>query len=933
MLTHGNLIANCKLITHAFQCHNETSLITWLPLYHDMGLVGGVINPVFIGGQVSMMSPVSFMTRPVRWLNAISKYDGTVSGGPNFAYALCNERISPEECRGLDLSTWELAFNGAEPVRANVIKAFTKKFEPYGFRHNTHYPCYGMAETTLIVTGCVLEREPIIRAFNSQELEQNRVVPCDPDSDRARELVGCGRILPEEKVIIVDPETRHRLDDNQIGEIWIQSPSVGQGYWKKEKETQETFRAQLAGEHADGEFYLRSGDLGFLCDGEVFIAGRIKDLIIVRGVNRYPQDIEATIENSNPRLRTAGSAAFAIEYDGRERLVAVCEVERDRNNKQWGDVIESIRSNVASEHEIPPDAVVLVRAGSVPKTSSGKVQRQACRKMFLEEKLLVVAQWCAWTDQLVDAEDDALAVANEKPLTPAEQEIVARVIEQVKEIACERGKEVDLDTNIVVDLGLDSMERFEIASALERNFGGRFPDDVLQEVETVREVAQAILAHIGSEPVALSSETAEPDKSEDKPIPVAHVDINKMPELIRVQRLKSLLDATGVRNPFFNVHDGRIGDTTIVDGNELISYGSYNYLGLAGHEEVNTAAKAAIDQYGTSVSASRIVSGEKKIHRTLEHELAEFLNVEDVVVFAGGHATNESVIGHLLGPGDLILHDALAHNSILTGAELSGARRRPFDHNDWQQLDQILAQVRRDYRRVMIAIEGLYAMDGDFPDLPRFVEIKKRHQAWLYVDEAHSIGTMGKTGRGIAEHFGIDRNEVEAWMGTLSKAMGSCGGFIAGNRNLVEYLRYSAPGFVFAAGMPPANGGAALSALQILKREPERVQRLQSNAKLFLKLAKSVGLNTGLSANTAIIPVVTGDSMLALQLSETLFDRGIHAPPILHPAVEETQARVRFYVTAEHSEQQIRHTVDTVAETFNQLASGHSPSLANNAAR
>ncbi len=315
-----------------------------------------------------------------------------------------------------------------------------------------------------------------------------------------------------------------------------------------------------------------------------------------------------------------------------------------------------------------------------------------------------------------------------------------------------------------------------------------------------------------------------------------------------------------------------------------------------------------------------MVSGEKTIHRQLEFELSDFLGVGDIVTFPGGHATNQSVIGHLVGSGDLIIHDSLAHNSIIEGAKLSGARRRPFEHNDFRQLDQILGQIRGEYRRVLIAIEGLYSMDGDYPELPRFVEVKEKHKAWLYVDEAHSIGTMGSTGRGLGEVYDVPRESVDCWMGTLSKSFGSCGGFIAGSKNLIHYLKYTTPGFVFAAGLPPASAGAALGALHVLRREPERVKQLQDNSHLFLQLAKSAGLDTGMSqGGTPIIPILTRSSLKALQLSELLFDHGINAQPILHPAVPEDETRVRIFMTSLHTESQIRHSVDVIAEQWNRL--------------
>jgi 8-amino-7-oxononanoate synthase len=334
---------------------------------------------------------------------------------------------------------------------------------------------------------------------------------------------------------------------------------------------------------------------------------------------------------------------------------------------------------------------------------------------------------------------------------------------------------------------------------------------------------------------------------------------------------------------------------------------------------VTAAAKEAIDRFGTSVSASRLVSGEKTIHRELEQGIADFLGVDDAICFVGGHSTNETTIGHLFASGDLIAHDSLAHNSIIQGAILSGARRRPFPHNDWQALDALLAEIRREYRRVLIAIEGVYSMDGDFPDLPRFIEVKKKHKAILMVDEAHSIGTLGRTGRGIGEHFGINPRDVDLWMGTLSKTFGSCGGYIAGRREVVEYLKYTAPGFVYSVGIPPSNAAAALASLEVLKEQPGRVERVQANSRLCLSLCHERGLNTGMSNNTPVVPVITGNSMHALQLSRALFERGINVQPILYPAVEEEKARLRFFITAAHTEDQLRHTAAVVAEELGRI--------------
>ena len=381
------------------------------------------------------------------------------------------------------------------------------------------------------------------------------------------------------------------------------------------------------------------------------------------------------------------------------------------------------------------------------------------------------------------------------------------------------------------------------------------------------------------------------------------------------QQLRIMRDGAarlGVASPFFKVHDGIAGATTSVDGRLCINFANYNYLGLAGHPEVSEAAKAAIDRYGTSVSASRMVSGERQIHRDLERALAELYQVDDAIVFVSGHATNVSTIGHLFGPRDLILHDELIHNSILQGIQLSGARRLPFTHNDPIALERILAEQRRQFERVLIVLEGIYSMDGDYPDLPRFVELKNRYGAFLMVDEAHSLGVMGATGRGIREQFGLAGSAVDIWMGTLSKTLAGCGGYIAGETALVEYLKCLAPGFLYSVGMAPPLAAASLTALRIMLREPHRVTTLQERGQLFLQLAQQAGIDIGTSSGLAVVPAITGSSLKAARLSAALLERGINVQPILYPAVPEKAARLRFFISSEHTEEQLVQAVQAL---------------------
>jgi 8-amino-7-oxononanoate synthase/acyl carrier protein len=966
MLTHSNLMHNSAMISYAFEHSRSGSGMFWLPLYHDMGLIGGILQPLYMGRPNLLLSPTHFLQKPVRWLQAMSQHGATISGGPNFAYDLCVEKVTPAQKRTLDLSRWSLAFNGAEPVRAETMDRFSRAFAECGFRREAFYPCYGLAEATLIVTGGYKQAEPVVRSFDLHALEKHDVQPVTPGAAHSRELVGSGGNLLDQTIVIADPDTCEPCGADRVGEIWVSGPSVSEGYWRREEESRHTFGAQLS----DGRGpFLRTGDLGFLHDGELFVTGRLKDLIIIRGVNYYPQDIERAVDQAHEHIQQGAGAAFAVGDAGAERLVVVQEVERHRG-LDFAAIIGDIRKRIASELELSVSAVVLIKTGSIPKTSSGKIQRHACQAGYLAGTLAAVATWSMESGEVeiaqsirrrnrrqeaeldfdgmeAAADTDAVATPSSDedtawfprngssmyeapiagpqprddhrkptqgpgPSSTTATQIADIVYAKVREIGRERVGELSWDTNIV-ELGLDSLERMEIVAALEETFGGRFPDSVLPNMETCGEVVEAIQKHLGG---VVKDRTNRPASIE---IPEEDYQFNKSPEYQRLQDTFQMTMQGGLPNPFFTVHEGITNDRTTIAGEEYINFCSYNYIGMSGDPYVIQATRDAVAKYGTSVSASRLVSGEKPLHGQLERGIADFIGTEDAIVFVGGHSTNESVIGHMFGPGDLILHDALSHNSIMQGAILSGARRRPFPHNDWRACERILHEIRHEYRRVLIVVEGVYSMDGDYPDLPRFVELKKRHKAYLMVDEAHSIGTMGLHGRGMSEHFGINPRDVELWMGTLSKSFGSCGGYIAGSKELVEYLKYTAPGFVYSVGLSPPNAAAALASLELLQEEPERVQQLAENARLFLRLAKDAGLNIGHSNNTPVVPVITGNSEYALRLSHQLRTRGINVQPIMYPAVEERAARLRFFITSNHTAEQIRVTVRAVAEELDRI--------------
>jgi natural product biosynthesis luciferase-like monooxygenase protein/FkbM family methyltransferase len=494
VLTHDNLLQNQRMIQTAFGQSEESIILGWLPLYHDMGLIGNVLQSMYCGARCVLMSPLSFLQKPARWLHAITRYEATTSGGPNFAYDLCVRKIGAEDREKLDLRSWTVAFNGAEPIRHGTIDRFVTAFEPWGFRRESFFPCYGLAEATLFVTGGLKPQPPVVANVKRTALELNQVVLSDDEGD-ATTLVGSGRTWLGEEVVIVDPSSLRECLPGSIGEIWVAGPHVAQGYWRRAEESEATFKAYVDGKGP----YLRTGDLGFLNEGELFVTGRLKDLIIIRGRNYSPHDIELTVEQSHRSLRPGGGAAFSVVADGEERLVLAQEVDRNHES-DLTEVMGAIRQAVSEEHELQVYAIVLLKPGSLPKTSSGKIQRHACKAKFLQNDFEPLATWH------VGATDDTdrktiKADGIEEWLIDA---LSARIGVNPREISSERP---------VAYYGVDSLIAVELTHAIETSFGVSLSiADVLQSgvgelaarISSQGPEAKVAAAHIESNEAPLS---------------------------------------------------------------------------------------------------------------------------------------------------------------------------------------------------------------------------------------------------------------------------------------------------------------------------------------------------------------------------------------------------------------------------------------------
>lgn len=477
IVSHANLLDNEARIRKAFRQSGQSIIAGWLPLYHDMGLIGNVLQTLYLGAHCIFMPPASFLQRPFRWLNAISRYRATTSGGPNFAYDLCVCKITEEEKSQLDLSSWTVAFNGAEPVRAATLEKFAVKFADAGFKPQSFVPCYGLAESTLLVAGESRAQAPFVAELDANALERNQVSMAGP-SQASRRIVACSTVAGT-KLAIVDPESLKPCPPGTVGEILVSSPSVAQGYWNRPQESKSVFQARVPGTKA--QHFLRTGDLGFVQDGRLFIAGRCKDLIIIRGKNHYPQDVEATAQEA---VSAAGTvAAFMIEDQGEERLVIVQELaSRERPEALARDIYHA----VLEQHEIEAHTIVLVRTGTIPKTSSGKVRRRACREQFLTGQLHAITQWRPAPEE--EAALPALAAAD----TPATLEAMLQWLMQ--RLAIHTGVEPESihAGDPISRFGLDSLKAMEFARLVERDLGKAIPPTVLLGQATIAELAEGL---------------------------------------------------------------------------------------------------------------------------------------------------------------------------------------------------------------------------------------------------------------------------------------------------------------------------------------------------------------------------------------------------------------------------------------------------------
>lgn len=661
----------------------------------------------------------------------------------------------------------------------------------------------------------------------------------------------------------------------------------------------------------DEDGWFSTGDIVRMVDSphQIFVEGRLKEVIINEsGENVYPDELEDRFIHI-PGMKQYAIVGLSRKQSHYEDIAFLASVGEMIDDKAFLDKLA--REIRVANKELPVYSRLtkaLVTGESLPVANGFKVKRIAVKKA-IESGILPTKEL-----SLSPRKDDEVAPEGKAPSQERDRQteelfmMVRGIFSQVLSVPADS---INPDANFIEDLGGDSLQILSIITRAEDSFGVMIPTESYQSCATVNGAVTVLSGLL----YGTGDDSRRRQLTVRKPI----TDFEASPEYIHFRERREALLGSGARDPYFVVHDSPLLDTSVVGGRSYLDFGSYNYVGMSGRKEVNDAAKAAIDRWGTSASGSRLLAGEKPVHAQLEKAIAEWKNAEAALVLVGGHSTNVTVVGNFCGSNDLILYDALAHNSIEQGCRLSEATAKPFPHNDLQALEQILKAQRKYFEKVLIVIEGVYSMDGDVSDVPGFIRIKKQYGCFLMVDEAHSSCVLGAAGGGVDEYFHLASDDIDIKYGTLSKGLGTCGGYIAGRKALVDYFRYNLPGFVFSVGISPALAAGSLEAIRQLRSNPAIMESLHANIRCFVEEAKKRHLDICLAGESAILPVLVGKDEDAVALSNELEDRGILVPPAVHPAVPKNKARLRFDVISEHKPEQIVFALDTLVQAAKDL--------------
>ncbi|MCR5666538.1 MAG: aminotransferase class I/II-fold pyridoxal phosphate-dependent enzyme [Eubacterium sp.] len=629
----------------------------------------------------------------------------------------------------------------------------------------------------------------------------------------------------------------------------------------------------------------------------LYISGRIKEVIInASGENIYPDLLDEKFSYLPGTTKHCILGVCKGNYE--EVTLVVTKDEKTFDPEKLAKVVSGVNATLAVNEKVRH---LLVSNRPLPLSAAMKIQRMTLKKA------IEGGQWDYAEIDIPDYVSDENCAKEETAQDSAGQirEVVREIISDNLNVEPEQIKDT---THFVKELGGDSLTMFSAYDSLETHYNMIFSNQEIAVMTTVEKVAQIIEAKLKG----VSLKVAESGESEKTKRITDFKESKQYKE--HVKRNIELFE--GIDNPYFLPHDSLISDTSIIRGKRVINLGSYNYLGLSGHPLTSKAAIEAVKKYGTSASGSRVLAGEKTLYQKLEQTIADWKHTEDAIVCTGGWATNLTFISSFMEDGDYIIYDELSHNSIAQGVQLSAAESKPFPHNNLKALEHLLQRIEGKYNKVLIVIEGVYSMDGDIAPVPEFVRLKKKYGCFLMVDEAHSGGVIGAHGGGVDDYFHLDPHDIDIKYGTLSKALGTCGGFIAADHSIVEYLRYSMNGFVFSAGIAPPLAAACMKAIEIIQQDNSMVEKLHRNIEYFVRRCKEEGMDTCLAGESAIVPVMVGPDSEATALSGEMMRRGVFVPPAVYPAVPKGKSRLRFNISSAHSTEQLEKAVTILTEVM-----------------
>jgi len=717
------------------------------------------------------------------------------------------------------------------------------------------------------------------------------IIAFEPGLDFKRRLDGSTGPLMysfESKIIDINGKETH------TGELLIRGKSMHIARMQK---------GQMISADIDAEGYLHTGDIAHFENGSLFIEGRLKEVILNQsGENIYPDELEDKFDNL-PLVKKY--CILGINNKGNDEIALVLEMQDDAKDEKILKEISHKVFNVNAQSPVMKQINRLyITYDAMPVANGFKVRRQKLKELLEKNSFSVtelqITQGDVNTSVVSKSENKETEIKDEQFLKIREK--VVMCFAEVLDMPPDR---IGIDMRFIEDLGGDSLDSLGLLVMAETRFGVIVEENDYYRCKTANDVARLLYekltgASTGKVNVSHTEDVKPIKKFEDTPEYKAFT-----------ARLESLKE---IKNPYFIPHDSPLRDISTVNGKEVLNFGSYNYLGLSGNPQVNAAAIEAINKLGTSASGSRLLAGEKTLHEELEKEIAQWKHTEDAVVLVGGHSTNVTFVGNFCNSKDLILYDVMSHNSVSQGIQLSNATSRLFPHNDFNSARAILNSMRKKFEKVLLIIEGVYSMDGDIAPVPEFVKLKKEFGLFLMVDEAHSSCTIGKNGGGVDDYFNLDPNDIDIKMGTLSKGLGTCGGYLAGKKALIEFLRYSLPGFVFSVGLSPALTAATLESIRIIKKDNSLVKKLQENINYFVSKSKENGFNLCMAKESPIVPILVGKDADAFALSQALFEKGIFVPPAVYPAVPANKSRLRFCLTSCHNKDQINQALDTLKE-------------------